>query len=154
MPRGFMGRPATAYLTKVSSGHSKATEKSTRIATNAPSNAVVRERRLPFEPSEGNSGGLVPTGRGNSSNILVSQSGYDVITRMISQADDKVGECMYNIAQEIEALCQTAFVLPDAVPRCLNISETVKKSLGEFREVTEDAGMQMRRFAHEIDSIG
>jgi len=154
MPRGFIGRPATAYLTEASSIHSRAMDSGNRITNNAPSNANLRARQLPFEPSEGTSGGFAPAGRGNSSNIVVSQTEHESVSRMISQADDKLGECIYNVSNEVEILCQTAFILPTAVPRCLNISENIKKSLGEFRGVTEDAVLEARKFAQEISDIG
>jgi len=154
MPRGFIGRPATAYLTQTSNAHKRAVDTGTQHAAAAPSNANLRVRMLPFEPEEANRGGPVATGRGNSSNIVVSQSEYIAISRMISQADDRMGECLYSISNEIEALCQTAFVLPDAVPRCLDISDSVKRSLGQFRSVTEDAVMQARNFARDITDIG
>jgi len=54
MPRGFIGRPATIFLTQAAQAHSQAVSSGGQISTNAPSNSVVRERRLPFEPSEGN----------------------------------------------------------------------------------------------------
>jgi len=73
---------------------------------------------------------------------------------MISQADDRIGECIYIISDEIEALCQTSFILPEAVPRCINIADTLKKSLGQFRTVTEEAVMQAQKFAREIADIG
>jgi len=43
--------------------------------------------------------------------------------------------------------------LPSATPRCMNISNTVKRTLGEFRSLTEDMVMQTRRFAREIVNI-
>jgi len=159
MPRGFKGRAASAYLTKADQVHTRATTQAARIASNAPISSRVparpiAARQLPFGPEEASSGGSIPTGRGNSSNIVVRESDYEAVSRLISQTDERIGECMYNIANEIEALCQTAFVLPDAVPRCLNISDSVKRSLNQFRSVTEDALIQTRRFAREITDIG
>ena len=154
MPRGFIGRPANAYLGRASEAHTRAVDTGKSIASAAPSNALLRERRLPFEPIEGTRGGMVSTGRGTSSNIAVSLQEYDRIMRTISQADDTIGQCVYNISCEIETLCQTAFILPAAVPRCLNISEQVKRSLGEFRTVTEEAMIAMGNFARDITNIG
>jgi len=154
MPRGFIGRPATIYLTEASTAQSRAQEAGTRVAENAPSNTSMRTRNLPFEPAEGIRGGFVSTGRGNSSNIVVSQGEYEAIAQRISQADHNIGACIYNVIGEIETLCQTSFILPDAVPRCLNISDSVKKSLNEFREITEEAVIKARNFARAIDDIG
>ena len=162
MPRGFIGQPATKYLTQAKDAHTKSTDKATQtnnqVSANAPRSANtasrMRIRQLPFEPAEGIGGSSVPTGRNNSSNIVVDQQEYQALTQMISQADDRLGACMYHVAQEIEALCKTVFVLPDAVPRCLNISETVKRSLGEYSSITEDRVLQTRKFAREINDIG
>jgi len=150
------------YLSQAKEAHTSATDNVTQtgeqLVTRAPGSANTasrfRIRQLPFEPAEGASGASVPTGRGNSSNIVVSQQEYDSLTRMISQADYRVGECMYNVAKEIELLCQTVFMLPSAVPRCLNISDSVKNSLGEFCGVTEDCGLQTRGFTRAITDIG
>jgi len=154
MPRGFIGMPATTYLRQAADAHSNATSTGKRAVSNAPSTTNLRERQLPFAPSEGNSGGSVSTGRGNSSNIVVSQSEYEAITRGVSQADERVGACLYNSFNEIEMLCQTAFILPDTIPRCLNICDSVKKSLGEYSALTHDLTIGTRRFAQEISDIG
>ena len=163
MPRGFIGRPSTVYLTQASTAHTNAvnaaTTTCTRVAASAPGSANtasrLRVRALPFEPGEGAAAsGSVPTGRGNSSNIVVSQAEYESAFRQVCQADERMGECVYNTANEIELLCQTVFILPQAVPRCLNISESVKKSLGQFRAVTEDVAIKARNFAREITDIG
>ena len=160
MPRGFTGQPATAFLTFADDAQTRAINTSSRVSadvSDTPSAGTasrIRNRQLPFEPQQATQGGLVPSGRGNSSNIIVSEREYESITRLISQADDRLGECLYNVANEIELMCQTIFVLPDAVPRCLNISETIKRSLGQFRSMTEDAALQTRNFVREITSIG
>jgi len=162
MPRGFVGQPATKYLTLANEAHANSTNNAAQTGARVAATALgsantasrLRIRQLPFEPAEGATGSPVPTGRGNSSNIVVSQQEYESLTNMISQADYRVGECMYNVAKEIELLCQTVFMLPSAVPRCLNISDSVKNSLGEFSGVTEDCTLQTRGFARAITDIG
>ena len=154
MPRGFSGRHAQLYLGQVSDAHTRAVSASSQVAADAPSNTNLRTRQLPFGPDDAVRSGMIATGRGNSSNIVASQHEYEAISRTISQAEDKLGECVYSVANEIEALCKTAFVMPSTVPRCLNISESVKRSLGLFRAVTEDALIQVRNFAREITNIG
>ena len=98
--------------------------------------------------------GSFTTGRGNSSNIVASQAEYETVCNMLDQADDRMGECLYKTAMEIEAMCQTSYILPAAVPRYMSVSDSVKRSLGEFRALTEDTTIQTRRFAREITSIG
>ena len=151
MPRGFIGRAAAAYLGQVSQAHTNAVSASRQTPAHAPDGPW--ERQLPFALDEAFTGGLTPR-RGDSSNIVVSQQDYEDVCYAINKADDKIGECLYRVATEIEAMCQTSFILPAAVPRCLNISDSVKNSLGQFRALTDDATIQARRFAHEIISIG
>jgi len=154
MPRGFIGRPATSYLGQASDAHTRAASSGRAITADAPSNQNLRERRLPFEATEPSGDMISATGRGNSSNIVVSQQAYETITRMISQADDIVGACAYNVSNEIEAICQTIFILPQAVPKCLNISHSVKTTLNQYSAVTESAMLEVRKFAREIAEIG
>ena len=151
MPRGFSGRHAAAYLGKVSEAHANAVSTCSQTPEGAPPGP--RQRRLPYGLEDAYTGSF-STGRGDSSNIVASESEYEAICRTISQADDKIGECLHNTAAEINELCQTTFILPHAVPRCLNISESVNSILNEFRSVTDDSMMQTRKYVSEIINIG
>jgi len=153
MPRGFAGHVAAAYLGQVSKAHTKALETSRQSTQNMPDNMNTRERRLPFTPDDAFTGAQAGV-RSNPRNIAVSQADYDAICRHIYKADDKMCDCLYKTAMEIEEMCQTSFILPAAVPGCLSISNSVKQSLGQFRALTEEAVIQARRFAHEMISIG
>jgi len=151
MLNGFSGRPATTYLTKTEAAHSNAVGAGKKTPAGAPPGPNAKH--FPFEPGEAKGGGFV-TGYGNSSNIVSDQREYEEISRMISHADDRMGECLYRAALEIEALCQSAYRLPWATPRCLDISNSVKTSMGEFRSLTEEATQQMGSYAREIEEIG
>ena len=151
MPRGFVGNAAAKYLGGVSSANRMATNASSNLPSHAPNGP--RERPLPFDADEAHTGSFV-TGHGNVTNIVADYNQYMSICNTIGSADDKLGECIYHCAQELEALCQTFFILPSAVPRCLNISAQIKKSLGESRSLTEEVLIQSRRFADTITSIG
>lgn len=153
MPRGFMGFAAAAYLGEVTKAHTNAVAAGRQTTERAPTNTDIRERRLPFDKDDAFTGGFT-SGRRDSSNIVVSQQEYDAVGHMLCKADESMGACIYSAAMEIEALCQTAFILPSAVPGCLNISESVKNSLEQFRGFTDDAVLQARRFAREITEIG
>jgi len=115
--------------------------------------AAPRETRLPFTPEDALTGSFT-TGRGNSGNIVVSEQEYEAICRRVTKTDEQLGECIYKITQEIETMCQTFFVLPTAVPRCMSVSNEVKQCLGQFRAVTDDMVIQTRRFTQAIMSIG
>ena len=161
MPRGFAGPHAVDFLTRATAAHRQAQTSSGRTTEDTPtprnmasSTARLTTRQLPFTPEDGNNIGFVSTGRGTSDNVVVSQQEYESISRLLSHADERAGECIYNISNEIEALCQTVFILPTAGPRCMNISDSVKRTLGQFRSLTEDGVIQIRSFAREITNIG
>ena len=151
MPRGFAGRPALRYLGDVSEAHTTAINAGQRTAL--PTLNGPRERRLPFGPEDATTGRFI-VGHGNATNIVASREAYEAICRNVSQADDKLGECLYHLTQEIDSLCQTAFVLPSATPRCMNVASGVKQVLNQFTAATEDLLIQSRKFAAEITEIG
>ena len=154
MPKGFSGRAALRYLTDTTQAHNQATSAASSPPVSSPPSPSPRH--LPFTPEDArvSKGGRHITGQGNSNNIVVDQDEYEAICNKINQADDKIGESYYRIALEIEQLCQTSFILPSVVPRCLNICNNIKDSLGEFRSLTEDATLEMRKFARDITDIG
>ena len=155
MPKGFSGRPAAAYLTRVSDAHQRAVTAGNNAGNQAPANSpqIPNARRLPFSPDEAHTGGYI-TGRGNSGNIVVSLREYEEITYKLDQIDDRIGECLYRVSVEIEELCRTAFVMPEVVPRVLGVCDGVKSSLGEFRELTHELAVMLRNFAREATDIG
>jgi len=167
MPRGFVGAPATVYLKSVEEAHALAAKSMEqvegKIESVRNSGLAVRgserllstpqERQLPFSSSEASSGGFF-TGVGNSSNIVVSMNDYNSILRQMSHTDDRISDCLYQISSELEEMCRTSFILPAAVPRCLHVSDSIKRSLGQFRSVTDDAVMQMKRYVQQILDIG
>jgi len=153
MPTGFIGPPARRYLTQATQDHTRATNVLTQAPTGQGVPTLRQARNLPFSPEDANTG-TTNFGRGGTGNIAVNQQDYETISRQVSQLDDKIGHCIYTATTEIEEICQTIFRLPSATPRCMNISDKVKTSLGQFRSVTEDAGLQIRRFASDITNIG
>jgi len=167
MPRGFIGAPATAYLQKVQQTHGMAAQSMEDVESRMESVlasdvlargstrllSMPRERQLPFN-SDGASSGTFFTGVGNSSNIVVGMNEYNSLLRALSQTDDRISQCLYEVSLELEQMCRTSFILPAAVPRCLHISDSVKQSLGDFRSVTDDVVLQMRRYVQQILDIG
>lgn len=155
MPNGFIGRPAVRYLTDVSNAHTEALNAAAQISSGAPSSAPSKmnnKKQLPFSPEDAKTGKFT-TGKGNSGNIVADQKEYEDICRRISYADDKLGECLYRIATEIETMCQDAYKLPWAVPGCLNITNSIKSSMGEFRSLTEEVLGLVCKYARDITEI-
>jgi len=155
MPNGFIGKAPTIYLTDVTATHEEAKRSGEQISSSAPSRNTPRRdaHRLPHEPHEARTGKFT-TGKGSSSNIVADTAEYEEISRRISQIDDKMGECLYRVALEIEEMCRTTYILPEAVPRCMGISDAIKTSLGEFRSLTEEAVSIANGFARDITNIG
>jgi len=150
MPNGFSGRAATRYLTEVNDAHSEAASASRQTPVATPRDLGAKQ--MPFSPGEAKGGSFI-TGKGNSSNIVADRGEYEEISHKISEVDDRMGHCLFSVAQEIEAMCQSAYKLPWAVPRCLNISNGIKSSLGEFRSLTEEATQKISTYARDITEI-
>jgi len=115
--------------------------------------SAPRERRLPFNPEDANAGSSI-TGIGNSSNIVADFDEYQSILRVMSQADARINECLHHVTTELETMFGTTFILPAATTQCMHISDSVKRSLGQFRSLTDDVVMRVRHFAEAITSIG
>ena len=119
----------------------------------APILREPRPVRLPHPPESAYIGRF-SAWRGNSTNIVVNQSEYDSIYHIVDNIDNNMGACAHHVATEIEEMCRTSFILPGAGPRCLNISDSIKRSLGQFRMVTEDSLIQMRRYVNDMMGVG
>jgi hypothetical protein len=154
MPKGFIGNAPALYLNDVTTAHQEAINAGNQIVSGAPSSNPpgYNGRRPPFE-SRGTNGSVV-TGQGSSSNIVVDTHEYAEINMRISQADDKMGECLYRVALEVEEMCRTTYILPETIPHCLNVADAIKASLGEFRSLTEEALTVANSFARDIADIG
>jgi len=150
MPNGFKGRPAARYLNEVSQAQAQAINSTRRSPVRIPPD--LTNPQLPYTPTEADTGSFT-TNKRSSSNIVADQREYEDISRRISQTDDKIGQCLYHIAKEIEDMCQTSYKLPWATPRCLNITDNIKSSISEFRSVTEEAVSQIRSYARDITEI-
>ena len=152
MPNGFSGYAANSYLTSVAEAHENAAESVESAAiVNRPS---PRVQPLPFSPDRaGSTGGQFTTGTGSSDNIVAFYTEYDAISRDLNMADDRIGECLYRVCEEIENMCQTIYVLPQTVPQCMNITNDIKCTMNEFREMTDDVAIAMRKFAREITEV-
>jgi hypothetical protein len=109
-------------------------------------------KRPPFG-TESAFGGRHRTGVGSSANIVVDQSVYDNVLRMADDADGQAGEDIYRIAEAIENMCSSIYVVPETVPKVLAITSQIKSSLSQFRSMTENVCIQTRRFVNEIRHI-
>ena len=150
MPNGFVGRAPIRYLGDVSVDHAAAQnaarEAFNRTGVNTP---VVP---LPHRPEQARTGSSV-SGRNNSSNIVANQEEYERVARIVSNADNRMANCLQSISSDIEAMCRSTFVLPRTSPQCVEISAALARSLGDFRVLTNEMLAQMNRYAGEIANI-
>lgn len=155
MPNGFAGAASRKYLGDVSRAHRNALNANSQSQAQMPPNSPQgpRPRQLPFEIDDANVGRHI-SGIGTSSNIVADTREYNEIATKVREADEKIGRCIYSVCSEIENMCRTMFIMPAAVPRCLNISGNIKTSLSDFGSVTEDSISEILRFARDIDNIG
>lgn len=161
MPDGYVGLPCLKYLTDVADALSHATPVHDQNPFANLSNQAVpppalqaRDNKIsPYAPDTAKNG-YYETGIGTSNNIVVEQSEYEYILAQIDNIDDTIGQELYNIAVEIEALCESEYVMPKTVPRCLFIANALKNSLGNFSNLTYDCLKRMRDFVSGIIDVG
>jgi len=106
----------------------------------------------PHSPDSAESGGY-STGIGNSSNVVVDGNTYDEILQRIRMIDAETAESMYNIAVQIEEMCQSIYIVPSTLPKYLAIVDKVKASLGEFQSLTDEARSFANGFVEEVTHI-
>jgi len=73
--------------------------------------------------------------------------------RRVDVADNQAGADLYMITNAIEEMCAMMFVVPETVPRILDVTSQLKSSLGQFRSLTEDTSTNMRRFSNAMSDI-
>lgn len=146
MPYGFIGNASQKYLTQVSGALSASQAAQSENTTSRGGQTA------PYSPDSAMSGGYA-TGVGKPTNIVVNYGTYDEFLRKIRLVDEMAAEDLYNIAMQIESMCATIYVVPETLPRYLAILNQVKNSLREFRSITEETGIQTRRFINDMENI-
>ena len=150
MPNGFAGRPAIRYIGDAAVEH-QAADNAVRQARNITGRSVT-VRPLPHRPEDARTGSST-SGRGNSSNIVANRDEYARVANLVRNADNRMASSLQNVAQQIEAMCQTAFVLPQASPLCNDLSGTLRGSLGNFTGLTSEMLAQVQSYASDITNI-
>ena len=158
MPYGFMGNAAQKYLSNVSDALSSAhsvhnvNPYKTKGSTSPPSPPARNNYNAKHSPDSAMSGGY-PVRVGNQSNVVVSEDTYTEILGRIRTTDSAIAEELYNIAAQIESMCETSYIVPATLPKYLAIVNNVKSSLGEFQSLAEQAGTKAYEFMDEIMRI-
>jgi len=158
MSRGFVGKSAERFFAATENAFEKAGDAHEKKPFEGKKEGIVPLPRLPsvsnkdapFEAADAWSGTAHARNAGNSSNIVVDPQVYDAILRRVDMTDHQVGADLYRVAAAIEEMCAKSFVVPETAARVLAVISQVKNSLGQFRALTEDAAISIRRFASAI----
>jgi len=157
MPHGFQGNFVQEFFIDVNEALDTASqvhsrnpfEGETDTENPPPRMAPAVNQRSPFAVESATSGGH-SLGVGNSSNIVVDQNVYTSFSRQLSTVDDRAGEAVFMAVSAIEEMCRTSFVVPETVPRVLEITNQIKNALVQFRSLGEETSIQARSFAGEM----
>jgi len=161
MPDGFRGAPARTYLqaveralTEAADAHSLDPFRSTvsHVAPLPPLRHRIN-RITPFAPDTADTGGN-SVGIGTSGNIVVSSSDYRSLISKINQAESSVGEKIYSVANDINNLAETSFIVPLTSQEVKIIALGIKNSLSEFGSLTGNIETQINIFVSNILAIG
>jgi len=90
---------------------------------------------------------------GNSSSVVVDADIYNTVLQRLDTADHQAGADMYAMCNTIDEICETIFVVPETTPRIKAMTDQFKKSLGQFRSLTEEVAIDVRRYTSEISNI-
>jgi hypothetical protein len=120
--------------------------------TTAPALPAGKNHSLAHTPDTAKSGGF-KLGIGNNSNIAVSQNTYEQALNRASAFDRSMAEESYNLSVALEEMCSSIYVVPETLPKFLEIVGRIKSSLTEFQTVTDEARMHTHQFVSEIRRI-
>jgi len=161
MARGFSGKSVARFFKNTCAALDEAGIAHNRnpfegVATNlVPLPTVVATNNVsaPFTAEDAWSDRMQARRVGNESNIVVDQQLYENIINRVDAIDDQAGADIYMMANAIEDMCARIFVVPETVNRILAITSQLKSSLGQFRSLTEDTSIDMRRFVNAISAV-
>jgi hypothetical protein len=147
MPDGFVGKACQSYLEAVNTALSAAHGVHIANAQSPPSELNLRHR------SEDAMYGSHMTGAGNCTNIVVDQNAYTEALQKMSRVDAEVAEDLHRIANEIEKMCDTIFIVPETLCNYKQILNQVRSSLDEFQSLTEQTARLGQGFVDEMMRI-
>ena len=160
MPSGFSGVACQKYLTMIgtamTSAHSAHSSPPVFAGTESeappPALPATPNHNPPHSPETANMGGY-STGVGNQSNIVVKQNDYDEVLRKIQMTDAKIAEEIYNLAIQIEEMCETIYIVPQMRPKYLEYTIKAKSWLSAFQSLADDARTSGHQFVSEVVQI-
>jgi len=158
MPRGFAGKSVERFFSRTGDALKRAGDAHSRVPFEGraeglvpfPRFATPNNQPIPFAPEDAWSEASHGRGAGDSSNIVVDPDVYNDVMRRVDILDNQAGEDLHMVCTTIEDMCARIFIVPGTVPRILNVSEQLKNSLGQFRALTDDANISMRRYVDDV----
>jgi len=121
---------------------------------NMPAFPEPINHKLPYQPEDADPfNDRHKTGVGNRSNIVVEQSVYEECMQKLEAVDDKAGQEIYRMCCTIEEMCKTIYIVPETIPRVMAITSRIKNSMPEFRGITEEVRLQVKKHVDEIGHI-
>lgn len=160
MLRGFVGASANQFVLSTNRSMSDAIKVHNRDPFEdiqarqeyLPRLRNVMNQRLPFS-TEDAIFNRHRIGVGNSSNIVINEDVYSDVAKKARDLDYEVGEMLYRMAEEIERMCNSIFIVPETAPRVMELTSQFKHLMTSFNGVTDDTIILVRRFVNEIIQI-
>ena len=161
MPRGFVGKSVKKFfqntedaLTQAGEAHNRNPFDNHRANHSVPLPNLPTTTNIssPFTPEQGLSGGSHAMGVGNSSNVVVDPDVLETAVQRMDRLDRQATDDMCNIANEIDEICSTIFVVPATVTHIARLTDEFKKHIMPGRYVTEDMVIDVRRFMDQTSN--
>ena len=162
MPRGFVGKSVKKFFTNTEEALDRAGNAHNRNPFDShrtnhsvplPNLPPINNQPVPFTPADAKSGGPHARGAGDSSNVVVDPDILDNIARRMEMIDRQATDDMCRVADEIEEMCSTIFVVPETAVRIRSLCDEFKRTMHQARYVTEDTAIDVRKFVNEVSSI-
>ncbi|MDR1001956.1 MAG: hypothetical protein LBL82_01610 [Oscillospiraceae bacterium] len=145
MPDGFIGKQSKKYLSIISNALTSA-HTVHKSPINSNYDAPCSEEDAMY--------GSYKTGVGDSSNVVIDEQAYEEIAQRIRRVDAEIAESLNQIAEQIEQMCRTIYVVPTTTPKYLETLTKVKSSLSEFQSLAERTVSQAQSFVNDMSNIG
>ncbi|MDR2600001.1 MAG: hypothetical protein LBC73_06960 [Oscillospiraceae bacterium] len=157
MPTGFRGEDTKEYLQTVSD----ALERARTIHNNNPfvrlSSHVLTppvmprvQNRKPTHPPETASSGAFQKGTGSSRNIVAWDGMPYPIALRIEKKTEDIGFGLYNKINQLLALCQAHYQIPQTTMRVIRLLCVIQQSLNQFREPTDTMILSLQGFSNDL----
>jgi len=163
MPRGFAGKSVKKFfanteeaLDRASNAHN--TNPFDRHRSNhsmpLPNLPPTHNQPAPFTAADAMSDSVSHARNvGDVTNIALDPGVVEDISYRMQRIDRQAADDMRRVADEVEAMCGTIFVVPETVERIRSLCDDFKRAMHYAGHVTDDAAMDVRKFVNEMCDI-